>query len=297
MRNLKNNIFIIGFGSRVINDIIPVLNRIESKNQIYIFNNSPLIYNIEGYLYESIDILFFIEYFYKLNPSHIILSIPPEEHEFINLLLNKIDLSEVTLFIDTPIVNKELFKKNNSKVKIILEDYPPSFVGNFLLYLIKTNCKIVFFYKSFFKYHGYSLLRFIASKTNSKIKILINTPLFSINRIGYLIILIIGKREYKKAKIFGFSKSKILSDSQIKFCYKNHQLFIGIDNLNLYSLKKYIPIEDLSNDKSFFEHIDEIKRIGLLKIFLMVIDNQIHEDDSLTTLIDAEEDFIKGNIF
>ena len=59
MKNLRNNIFIIGFGARVINDIIPVLNSFGIKDEIYIFNNSPLIYNINGILYDSIDILYY----------------------------------------------------------------------------------------------------------------------------------------------------------------------------------------------------------------------------------------------
>ena len=297
MKNSRSNIFIIGFGSRVINDIIPVLNTMGFQDEIYIFNNSPLIHNIDGVLYISIDILSFIEYFYKFNPDHIILSIPPEEHKSVNLLLDKIDLNGVTLFIDTPILNKDFFKNNNSKIQIVLEDYPPSIVGMFLGYLIKIKCKIIFFYNSFFKYHGYSLLRYISVMNNSKIKILINSPFFSVIRIGNLFIIIIGKRDYKKAKIFGLSKSKIVGDSEIKFSYKKNSLSFWIDNLNLYSLEKNISFIKLREDISFFEQIDQIKRIGLLKIFSMVIDHQIHHDSLLTTLKDAEEDSIKGNLF
>ena len=297
MKNLRNNIFIIGFGARVINDIIPVLNSFGIKDEIYIFNNSPLIYNINGILYDSIDILYFTEYFYKFKPKYIILSIPPKEHESINLLLDNIDLNEVILFIDTPILNKNLFKNNNSKFQIILEDYPPSLVGTFLEYLIKIKCKIIFFYKSFFKYHGYSLLRYISVKTNSKIKIFINTPFFSVIKIGYLFVVIIGKREYKKAKIFGLSKNKIVSDSKIKFSYKNNYLSFWIDNFNFYSPTKNISFIKLRNDIRFFDQIDEIKRIGLFNIFSIVIDHEIHQDSLLTTLKDAEEDYIKGNLF
>ena len=289
----KNNVFIIGFGERVRSDIYPILREIVEDSKITIFSKSPRKENIEGTIINSFDIDELREKFNIHKPHILIVSIPPKSlMELFNSTLGGLNFENTKLFIDTPIMKKNILESNNFKSVQILEDFPPSPIGSLLLNFVNLNSKIIIFYKSFFAYHGYSLLRFLANELGGKrIKRIFKTKILTLFSIDDKYIFIYGKRDYNQGRLLALSKKRIIQDSDVNIRKIGTNILFDINENVIY--KTNYTKEKLERNKSIFQQINSFKRIGLYDLFYKsIVEDEVNLNrNKITKLEEAYNDY------
>jgi hypothetical protein len=268
MNHTESSILIVGFGRRVIDDIYPSIRNMYDASQIKIFSNSPRVENINGEIVESLPISELDEKLTQKPIAKLIISIPPNGIlDFINQL-STYDLTCTDVYVDTPIKFSGLESLLNVNSVKVLEDFPTSPIGFFLKYLMAKKIFLLVFYKSFYAYHGYSLIRMLSKYDGPEKKIykVLSNKYLSIYFLGRKFILTIGTRDYDKARVWGLGSSfysnmnvhiQIFSkDYEFKY---NNEIFDSVEN-------KYFRLAKERQQNSLFEDVNGVKRVGLIRI-------------------------------
>jgi hypothetical protein len=260
-----NNISCLGFGDRVVKDIMPILFRVFPSERINFYSLSERKQNYKGKIIKSKSIDEFFSVFDESQINLIVICVTNNALLSIVQKLHSFDLKNTHILIDTPIKEVECLESLQASSIRILEDFPPSPVGSFVDHLVLKGVRLIIFYKSFYKYHGYSILRRI-SKVMSEPTI---TKIFALNfiqlyKIGSKFILVLGARNYEKARICGVNFSQFYSDRSL-------YLKCDLDSMRLLYKHKIIATYDSHNiDARCFPALDDVefcKQIGLYRIF------------------------------
>jgi hypothetical protein len=263
----------IGFGDRAKSDLLPVLLSIYGAKCIRVYSNSVRKENIQGVILKSKHIS---DFRCEFNPSVknvIVISVTISALASVFNVLKDLDLTSADIFIDTPIIAAGVVPLLNAKTVRILEDFPPSPIGLFLKCLESKSVKVIFFYKSFYKYHGYSLLRYLSLASNGmKVKKIFYFSAFQLYKIGSIFAVVFGKRDYRKARIYGVGNKKVISDKTLEivpFYDKIKVVFNGE------VIDKYENFENINKSFCALDDVEFCKRLGLQKIFLAIDENPL----------------------
>lgn len=284
MRRVKQkyNIEIFGFGNRVKNDLIPVIEKIFIDFSLELYASCKRIINLNGSL---VHLQPFNDYKKKkiINKDKIaFISVPITEQEVVlNEVLKKKD-QYFRIFLDTPMLHDNY--KHNNKLDI-LEDYSLSpLVDIIKSYKETINPNLFFYYKCLYKYHGISLLKIFDENINFKKSISIELFLIKITFFkGEKNHIVISPRNYKSGSILLF-KTFIKSIFFKKIKVEGLNIII-----NRSPIHKIQPIQKFLLDDGeyhFFNIIDSIKRIGLSNL----ISNSILDDKIQYPPKEAAED-------
>ncbi len=263
----------IGFGDRAKSDLLPVLISIYGVKCIRVYANSIRKENIRGVIFESKHISDFKREFNPNVKNVIVISVTTSALNSVFDEFKDLDLTNADIFIDTPIIGAGVVPPLNAKTVRILEDFPPSPIGLFLKCLVSKSVKVIFFYKSFYKYHGYSLLRYLSLASNGmKVKKIFYFPAFQLYKIGRIFAVVFGKRDYRKARIYGVGNKKVISDKTLEIVPFDDKIKVVFDGE---VIDKYENFENINKSFSALDDIEICKRLGLQKIILAIDENPL----------------------
>ena len=184
------SITIIGCGRRVRQDVVAsALSSGILKDKIQILSRKSRKILIRDKIY----------YIKELDKEEIIgdiiyLAIPP--YEIKNLIINNLEkIGKKLIIIDTPIVDNELNKLIKNPLVVAEDVYPLLKILMQELNIKKFN--FLYFYKSFFKYHG---ICFIETMLGD-IKFMLNLKLLKIFFASRGIVLVLGNKNYENGFI------------------------------------------------------------------------------------------------
>lgn len=279
----------IGFGDRAVADLLPALFERYPDEEIYVYSLSAKKYNLNGRLIKSLNVDSFFINFDPNNSNVIVVSISNSALTDFCSRLRKLNLTKASIYIDTPITGEEHLNDINASSILVLEDFPPSPIGIFLEHLHENGVNLFVFYKSFYRYHGYSLIRLLAAKNaDSTIKKIIYNSFFQLYKISSAYILVIGRRDYRKAKIFGLSGTHIFNDSKLLLDVRDNTVDVLFDNLKLES---YRNIGLANRTFPALQDVEFCKKLGLQRIFV-IRNSESDNDCRLTYAEQAAVDYI-----
>ena len=261
---------------------MPVIHKIFPEKNIRIYSRSKRIININGLVYRVKYIKDLLNEFDKDLESIIYIAIDCNNIHDILIKLNNIDLSKSHIVIDTPIIDENLVDINNPKSITVAEDFPFSPIGKFVKYISEKH-KIIIFKKSFFKYHGASLLRvFFKHKLNLSMPFS-NTKIFSFFDVHIFksqskFAIVIGKRNYKKGEILFLKDKKLVSSNLIKFDRVNKRLTLFNNVIDTLTDDEMHFLSEVKDKHKVFDNIEAYKRIGLLRLLNLVVNKKETED-------------------
>lgn len=243
------SISVIGCGRRVCQDVIAsaISAGIKKSNiQILANKNKKILIRDDNY-----KILNFNNN--KLKGELVYIAIPSNEVK--NLIVkNKSKLLEKIILIDTPIIDSSLEKLVKSPI-IYTEDIDPLLKKFIKPKLNFKKINFLFFYKSFYLYHGVSFIEALLGK----IKFMINFGFFKIFLTSKGLALVLGMANYEAGNI-SFNFKEIIIPKLDK------------NDLNL--------IGGLTEHKSLCHRFMDLKRLGLREIFKdpanFLNDNNLH---------------------
>lgn len=281
---------IIGFGNRVKYDLLPVIFNQVGVNNVNVYSKSERKENIGGVIVNSMAISEFFQR-YKNNCNEIIvISI---NHDALPLFLSdlaKIDTGNAVILIDTPITSILDISIIKAKCIYILEDVPPSPVGAFLRYMKNHSAKLIIFYKSFYKYHGYSMFRYLCSNKNysSKIFRIFKTKIISLYKVDNNFCIVVGERDYSRARIIGIGNNCLMSDRLIQIHNRGSKVIVSYKNevIDEYDQCGGLACGNIFND------FDKCKRLGLFRL-INNINLGLNKVDYLTSPMQALDDYIQ----
>jgi len=270
--DVSYDIFIFGFGSRVRDDIIPVIDVIFPQSNKYIYTKSSKKVNINGQIVtiKSIDEFLGI---YKLENNIAFISVPPSQQLQVFSHINNEMFKFDRIFIDTPIVEKSLINAGNIEV---LEDFPFSPIGSVFEYLQTKRGRYLALYRCLFKYHGISLLRIFVKDVDNIKKMSFRLAKWRFTIIfSSRTILIVSPRKYEACKVFTSNYFLNLKRHNIK--YFSHDNCVKVDKQKVDFINSYEQLF-LGSDREIdvYKNIDLFKQIGLARlIYKSITSNRI----------------------
>lgn len=253
---LAPKVVLIGSGSRVISDILPVLQLFTSDITIYSRFRRKIIINNQFYQVLSYE----LDYQQPSQEYFLIISTPPDRYQHILLEYRHFHPLCSHLLLDTPIINE--FNTLPSIPTTILEDFPFSPFSSLLSY-IKSNNKFVLLYNLLFQYHGISLLRKL------------DIPIDSVRPFGSYVaagnILFNKQRDYHNGFILSSSFPFIHNP-----CIHREGLFLRnvlIDKFDCIESCIYDEWSAHNSKIELFDDINLLKHIGLKRLFYTVFND------------------------